>query len=62
MNHSPLKTDVNITVREEEPLNLGPFKLSPQQLQNIFTLNQRRKVCEELDFLEQMGGLSMRLN
>lgn len=40
MNHSPLKTDVNITVRDDEMrLNMGGFKFSAQQLQNIFTLN-----------------------
>ncbi|CAD8172417.1 unnamed protein product [Paramecium octaurelia] len=63
MNQSPLKYDENVTAREEEiRLNMGGFKFSAQQLQNIFTLNQRRRMCEEIDFLQQLGGLDSLLD
>ncbi|CAK60405.1 unnamed protein product (macronuclear) [Paramecium tetraurelia] len=41
----------------QEQLDLGPFKITPQQLQQIFHLNTRRSTCEELDYLVQQGGI-----
>ncbi|CAD8132398.1 unnamed protein product [Paramecium pentaurelia] len=56
LSHRDQSDDIRPLTVQEHP-DLGPFKITPQQLQQIFHLNTRRSTCEELDYLIQQGGI-----
>ncbi|KAM3141479.1 hypothetical protein pb186bvf_006343 [Paramecium bursaria] len=54
---SQRQPEEKLPLRQDELNLIDPFKIQPKQLEEIFTTTQNRNISEELDLLNENGGI-----